>query len=52
MVGGEGQSPSGNNKEFGLRAQVVYDYKAAGNDEITYDLIDLIENVEKIDEGR
>nr|CAC38778.1 cortactin [Suberites domuncula]CAC80140.1 cortactin [Suberites domuncula] len=37
--------------ESGLRAKAVYDYQATGEDEISFDPDDIIENIEQVDEG-
>eukprot|EP00043_Microstomoeca_roanoka_P025970 m.10417 g.10417 ORF g.10417 m.10417 type:complete len:290 (-) comp6027_c1_seq1:37-906(-) len=37
--------------EGGTRARALYDYQAAGDDEISFDPEDIIEDIEQVDEG-
>ncbi len=40
-----------NSQDSGITVTALYDYQAAGEDEISFDPGDVIMNVEKIDEG-
>ena len=40
-----------NDEASGLRATALYDYQAAGEDEVTFDPGDVLEDVQMVDEG-
>ncbi|MGH0159220.1 UNVERIFIED_CONTAM: hypothetical protein FKN15_037084 [Acipenser sinensis] len=48
---GDGQNYAEYGDDLGLTAVALYDYQAAGDDEISFDPDDIITNIEMIDEG-
>ncbi|KAL4642022.1 hypothetical protein GN956_G10575 [Arapaima gigas] len=48
---GEGQTYAEYGEDLGVTAVALYDYQAAGDDEISFDPDDIITNIEMIDEG-
>ncbi|KAJ8249466.1 hypothetical protein GJAV_G00235220 [Gymnothorax javanicus] len=48
---GDGQTYTEYGEDVGVTAVALYDYQAAGDDEISFDPDDIITNIEMIDEG-